>query len=125
MPTRDEHLKQAKDNENLAELLLQQSDETSNTWAATLIFYSAVHYGRAFLAGQGSKRISSHIGFESSFRQVWAGPPELFRHYRRLRISSETARYDCTTYTASQIRSLWDNHLRPFRDAILAALGVP
>jgi hypothetical protein len=125
MPTRDEHLKQAKDNENLAERLVQQGDEISNTWAATLIFYSAVHYGRAFLAGRGSKRISTHIGFESSFRRVWAGPPELFRHYRLLRISSEIARYDCATYTASQIRSLRDQHLRPFRDAILAALSAP
>ncbi|HVN30154.1 MAG TPA: hypothetical protein VMT64_16765 [Candidatus Binataceae bacterium] len=124
MPTSIEHLKQAKDNEDLAERLLRLGDEASDTWAATLMFYSALHYGRSFLVRRGSTRISTHGGFESSFRRLWAGPPELFRHYRLLRTSSENARYDCITYNSSQAQRLRDQHLHPFRDAILAALAT-
>lgn len=62
MPTRDQHLKQARANEDLAELLLQSGDDNSTTWAATLIFYAALHYGRAFLAARGMTTISTHVG---------------------------------------------------------------
>lgn len=125
MPSRDEHLRQANDNEEFAERLLQSGDAASVTWAATLVFYSAVHYGRAFLAAHGLMGISTHIGFDSSMRRLWVRPPNLFPHFRGLKRYSEEARYDCVIYTASQVRDLRDDHLHPFRDAILAALDVP
>lgn len=125
MPTRDQHLKQAKANEDLAELLLQSGDDNSTTWAATLIFYAALHYGRAFLAARGMTTISTHVGFESLFRRTWIRPPDPFPNYRRLKLRSESARYDCAVYTASQIRELRDRYLRPLRDAIVASLSAP
>ena len=125
MKTRDEHLKQASNNEDFAERLLQSGDAASVTWAATLVFYSAVHYGRAFLAARGPLTIRTHSGFESIFRQSWAAPTNVLAHYRLLKVYSERARYDCVEYSAAEVMRLRDDHLRPFRDAILATLGVP
>jgi hypothetical protein len=125
MKTRDEHLKQASNNEDFAERLLQSGDAASVTWAATLVFYSAVHYGRAFLAARGSLTIRTHSGFESISRQSWVAPNNVLAHYRLLKVYSERARYDCIEYSITEILKLRDDHLRPFRDAIRAALGVP
>lgn len=125
MRTRDEHLKQASDNEGLGERLLLTGDVVSTAWAATLFYYSAVHYGRAFLAERSVTKVSTHIGFESLFLREWSRPATIFSHYRTLKLRSERARYDCAAYSSSEVRDLRDNHLRPFRDAILTVLGTP
>jgi len=125
MRTPAEHLKQAKDNEDLAERLLQSGDADSITWAVTALFYSVVHYGRAFIAAKGTPTITTHGGFESFFRRSWTPPPDLFPLYRRLKDHSERGRYECISYTDVEVRDLRDNQLRPFRDAIKAALGIP
>jgi hypothetical protein len=125
MRTLPEHLKQAKDNEAFAEVLLQTGDANSITWAVTAFFYSVVHYGRAFVAHKATPTITTHGGFESFFKRSWSQPPDLFPLYRRLKDHSERARYECIAYTDAQVRDLRDNQMRPFRDAIKAALGVP
>jgi hypothetical protein len=124
MPTRDQHLKQASDNQDFADRLLQTGDVVSITWAATALFYSAVHYGRAFLAAN-TITATSHVGFESHFTRVWSPRPKVFDHYQALKEASEYARYDCITYNSSQAERLRDQHFHPFRDAMLAALGIP
>jgi uncharacterized protein (UPF0332 family) len=125
MKTLDEHLKQASNNEDFAERLLQSGDATSVMWAATLVFYAAIHYGRAFLTARGPLTIRTHPGFESTFRQSWAAPNSVLSHYRLLKVYSERARYDCIEYSVAEVLKLRDDHLHPFRDAILAALAVP
>ena len=125
METRYEHPKQAKDNENFAERLLQDGDAYSVTWAATLIFYSAVHYGRAFVAANRPMNIRTRSGFDSIFRRAWTASSIVFPHYQVLKVNYERARYDCAEYTVAEVLKLRDDHLRPFRDAILAGLGVP
>jgi uncharacterized protein (UPF0332 family) len=125
MPTRDQHLKQAKDNEEFAERLLRSADNPSIAWAATTIFYSAHHYRRAFLAVSTTTQPKTHVGFETTFRRSWTRSSDLLQHYRRLKLISERARYDCVEYSIAEILKLRDDHLHPFGDAILAALGVP
>jgi len=125
MMTRDAHLRQARDNEFLAERLLQWGDSIAVTWAATVVFYAAVHYGRAHLVTKTSATIRTHNGFEAVFRSTWPKPRELIAHHRWLKDRSEKARYDCVVYTEAEVVDLRDDHLRPLRDAILAALGVP
>lgn len=125
MKTRDEHLKQARDNETFAERLLLSGDTVAINWAATAIFYSAVHYGRAFLAAKSTRTITTHVGFETLFRRAWTQPPDLFSEYRKLKIHSERARYDSVEYPIAEILDLRDQQLRPFREAIMAALGLP
>lgn len=125
MRTRDEHLKQAKDNEDLAEWLLHSGDAKSITWAVTALFYSVVHYGRAFVAAQGNPiTITTHGGFETHFKRAWRPPPDLFLFYRRLKDDSERARYECVAYTAADVTKLRDNQMRPFRDAVIKVLGL-
>ena len=125
MRSRDEHLKQANDNEALGERLLLSGDLVSTSWAATLFFYSAVHYGRAFLAARDVTKLSTHVGFETLFQRKWNRSSAIFHHYRSLKFQSERARYDCAAYSSNEVRDLRDHHLYPFRDAILAALGSP
>jgi uncharacterized protein (UPF0332 family) len=128
MKTRDEHLKQAKANEAHADALLQNASPESLAWAVTALFYSAVHYGRAFLAASRTPTITSHVGFESYFRRSWKvtpTTPDVFDLYRRLKDESEAARYDCASFSKTQVENLKVNFLVPFRDAILAALESP
>ena len=124
MRTQDEHLKQASDNETFAEQLLQSAEPISVAWAVTVLFYTVVHYGRAFLAASGTPDFSTHRGFESLFRQSWQGSPQVISHYLRLKDHSASARYECVSYNERQVRTLKDREMVPFRDAIKATLGV-
>ena len=133
MRSQNDHLKQAADNEQFAQSLLQIATPDSITWAVTTLFYAAVHYGRAYLVFHAASSattattITTHPGFESAFVNRWPVPPNLdiFPNYRRLKDHSERARYDCIAYTAKDIEDLRDNHLVPFRNAVKAAMGIP
>lgn len=124
MKSRDEHLKQAKNNENFADSQLQTAQTDALTWAVTALFYSAAHYGRAYVVVSGATTITSHVGFESYFHRCWTTKPDIFPLYRRLKDDSEAGRYDCVSYSASEVVHLRDNYLVPFRDAARAALGL-
>src|SRR6202035_2119340 len=58
MRTRDEHLKQASDNEGLGERLLLSGDVVPTTWAATLSFNSALHSIEISASSFGMKHFS-------------------------------------------------------------------
>jgi uncharacterized protein (UPF0332 family) len=124
MKSRDDHLKQAKSNETYADQLLQTASADALQWAVSVLYYAAVHYGRAFLVASGAKTITTHIGFETYFGRHWKKPPDIFPLYRRLKDDSEAARYDCIAYSAAEVQKLKDVCLVPFRDAVCAALGI-
>ena len=52
MPTAAEHITQAKKNERFVDSINALPDFAD--WGATALFYAAVHYGRAFLAGKSA-----------------------------------------------------------------------
>jgi len=123
MRTLDDHLQQAKKNEQFANRLIQSWDAEFAEWAVVALFYAAAHYGRAYIVHCGAKTITNHPGFESYFRRNWTSSSDVFPHYRRLKDESERARYDCARYTKADVISFRDGYLVPFRSAILAALG--
>ena len=117
MPSEDEHLAQARANEEFADFLLAHDDDRYLGWAVTSVFYAAVHYGRAFLRAKGGPAITSHPGFETHFVRL-ARDQSLYNLYRRLKDESERARYDCASYTKTDIDELKQKYLFHFRDAL-------
>lgn len=114
-PTRDQHLKQATDNEALARLIRQGPPE-HYAWAVTALFYSAVQYGRAFLVSKGIL-ITSHQQFATHLLRA-TSDQTLYDHYRHLKDASERGRYDCATFSLAEIDELEQKHFVPFRDAL-------
>jgi hypothetical protein len=127
MRSQQTHVKQAEQNELLGERLLRSHDPDSIIWAATLFYYAAAHYGRAYLVSKNAATITGHGGFESYFRRAWPGAPtpDIFPHYQSLKYNSERARYDCIPYGEQEVRQIRDNQYFPFRDAVRAQLGLP
>jgi hypothetical protein len=89
--TKAEHLKKATDNENLV-IRQDLSDGVCVDWSATFLFYSAVHYVGAYVAGRGithrmHKTRNSAIGRDHILRTV-------YNDYRELQNFSRDARYE-------------------------------
>lgn len=117
MPSEADHLATARNNEDFADFLLAQSEDRFLGWAVSSVFYAAVHYGRAFLRANNGPAITSHPGFETHFLRV-SRDRSLYNLYRRLKDESERARYDCATYSKTEINDLRQKFLIPFRDAL-------
>lgn len=124
MKNRDEHLQQARSNERHAENLLQNARAEDLTWAVTVLFYAAAHYGRAFLIERGTSTITTHGGFATHFGRKWITAPDIFPLYQELQDRSEAGRYDCVVYSQAEVLDLKNDYFVPFRDAICMALGV-
>ena len=124
MKSKGEHLKQGKENELYAEFLLTTERKDAITWAVTALFYSAAHYGRAFLASSDPTTDINHYSFESFFVREWQAPPDIYKLYRRLKDHSESGRYDCKSFSEVDVRGFRHNYLIPFRDAVCSFLDV-
>ncbi len=124
MPTINEHLAQARGNEDFADRLIETWGDTHAAWALTVLFYSAVHYGRAFVRARQGPTITSHPGFETYFLRT-GGTSQHYAFYRRLKDESEHARYDCVSFTAQDVSDMKVRCLIPLRDALLPAIMTP
>jgi uncharacterized protein (UPF0332 family) len=124
MKTRDEHLQQARSNQRHAESLVQTARVEDLTWAVTVFYYAAAHYGRAFLVERGVTTITTHGGFATHFARQWRITPDIFPLYQELQDRSEAGRYDCIAYSQNEVEDLRDHYYWPFRDAICTALGI-
>jgi hypothetical protein len=117
MPLENDHLTQARINEEFAELLLNTAEGRFLGWAVVSLFYAAVHYGRAFLRSCKAPVITSHPGFETHFMNV-SGNQAAYNLYRRLKDESERARYDCCVYTQNEVLELKKLYLIPLREIL-------
>jgi len=116
------HLRKAEYNE----LFLKNTDFGGNhlDWAATIIFYSALHYLRAFFAREGFPNADSYQAIETLFASL----PMLQRNlplwfaYRELKDQSWEARYRFKEFTREEIQLLRTNHLHKIRTFVLEAL---
>jgi hypothetical protein len=91
MPTEDQHLVQARHNEEVVQHLI--STPRFNDWAATGIFYAAVHYVEAaFDARLNGFHTFSHAVREYQLSRVLPDPKSRLQ-YRRLKSASMLARY--------------------------------
>ena len=97
MPARDDHLAVARHNEELFSRLIEDYQDTYADWAVTVLFYAAVHYGRALLAHHGCPTITSHGTFGAEFHQLTQNR-RLYGMYRWLKDESEHAVFEGTYY---------------------------
>jgi hypothetical protein len=114
MATTNEHLKQAKNNE--AFLLQVRSLNDFADWGVTVVFYSAVHYGRALMAMLGTQ-ITSHQHFQTEFFRRTTDK-NAYKHFRSLQTAAESSRYDVIPFTWTDVDTLARDHLEPFKAAV-------
>ena len=119
MPTAAEHIAQAIQNEEFPDSI--RSIGSSANWGVTVLFYAAVHYGRALLAGK-SNPVTTHQHFQSVFLRL-TGDFVAYGYYRALQTESEAARYDCKKYEWSDVDALNSGSFAPFKIA-LKKLGL-
>lgn len=91
MPSRDEHLAQARHNEALVAQLRELPGDPYRDWCATALFYSAVHRVEAYLATRG-RHSSDHQERNLLVRMERTLSP-ISRNYRSLLDASRIARY--------------------------------
>src|SRR5438093_8730629 len=102
MPSAGDHIAQAKKNERFLDTIAPMDDFAD--WGVVVLFYAAVHYGRALLAGK-SGAVTTHQHFQSTFVRV-TGDTVAYGYYRALQTESEASRYDCKKYDWNDVDAL-------------------
>lgn len=102
MPTRDEHVKKAQENEAFADSI----DPTSQAridWKLVVMFYIGLHYVEAYVAKTLGQHLRSHttrdsyISKESNLRRVRVS-------YGHLKYFGYNARYEVDSFTAKDVQ---------------------
>ena len=107
MPTRDEHLGQARHN---AEFYTTINRSRYKDWAATVLFYTGLHFIDAVLAIKNIHP-GAHPTRDNAVNSVSELKP-IFGHYAALKNASFNARYKPPTmFTQGQITELETKHL--------------
>jgi hypothetical protein len=120
MPTKDEHLRQARHNEAfLGTFDLAQSVYLD--WAATAAFYSALHYLRALMSRLNYTNISGYGDMDRAFERlaILKRNPGIHDSYRQLKDDSRSARYNMWTPSGGDIVDLRDE-MAKIRDFVVA-----
>jgi hypothetical protein len=99
VPSKDEHLDRAQDNEALANSL-DLNANINVDWAITILFYAALHYVDAFLAVK-SHHPPNHDSRDSEI-QTNGSLSVIYSDYRRLKDRSIAARYGCANFHRNQ-----------------------
>ena len=100
MPTKDEHIQKANDNEKFANALATSNQAMIN-WKLVILFYTAVHYVEAYLA-PNNVHLRSHqardgyITRESNLRKIRM-------EYNHLKFYGYNARYEADQFTAADV----------------------
>ena len=91
MPQREQHLTRATENEALA-LGLNRKSGVCIDWAITMLFYSALHWIDAYLAGKNFHPATHQIRDDEVENN--GSLSAVFNDYRRLKDLSRAARYE-------------------------------
>jgi hypothetical protein len=100
MPQSHEHLTRAKENEQLA-IGLGRESGCSTDWAITMLFYAALHYIDAFLAGKNMHPLN-HEKRDGEIENN-GSLAAIFKDYRRLKDLSRAARYEIANFREDQL----------------------
>ena len=114
MASTQDHLNVIKRNEGFLKQIRAQGRYPE--WAVTVIFYIAVHYGRALLAHVGTQ-ISSHTHFETVFLRTFKDR-SCYRHIEILKKESEKSRYDNASFSWKDVDTLTKKHLQKFKECV-------
>jgi len=118
VPDRSAHIDKARSNEALS-LSLRATPYPD--WAATVLFYAALHLVEAVLAPLTQLR--THVRRDN----VVATDPRLrpiYVHYRELYDRSLDARYNCVAFTGQHVRNLHAQEYEPLNQHLGALLGI-
>jgi hypothetical protein len=107
VPERSKHRERAVKNENLARSVLDLDDEFQVDWFVTMLFYSAVHYVDAFLAGK-NVHPPDHGSRDSAIENN-ASISAIYNDYRRLKDRSTKARYEIANFHKNQLPPIVQN----------------
>ena len=117
MPSEDEHFTAARRAKDIALLLLEQPEPS---WAAVLVFYSALHNVNAYLARHG-RHPQSHqernglVGLLTDLKAIYGS-------YRKLESRSMWARYDLRPMTSFDVEQLLTQDLAAIEEHIQGLL---
>jgi hypothetical protein len=99
VPSKEDHLNRAQENEDLAGSL--DLNSTLNVdWAITILFYAALHYVDAYLAVKPIHP-PSHESRDSEIQNN-GSLSIIYNDYRRLKDKSIAARYEIANFHRSQ-----------------------
>jgi len=122
VPTTAEHLAQAESNEQ-ASLAVQPRFPD---WAATMLFYAALHYVEAyFFADADKSHLPAHYDRHSERLpavRTRIGP--IFVHYKDLMDASLEARYQYVSFTQVDVENLRQEGLEPLKRHINTLLSA-
>lgn len=123
MPGRDDHLNQAQHN---ASFYASFHKTVYSDWAATVLFYTGLHYIDAFLAAQANPQHPGKREARDKFvSQVVQLRPIAFDYFK-LKNSSPNARYNPPTrFSRDYLRQLEGVHLGRIADELRQYIPVP
>jgi hypothetical protein len=119
MPTREQHVQKAADNEAFAGRL-ETASQVSVNWKLVVMFYVAVHYVEAYLAKTMGTHLRSHttrdayIARETNLRKIGAA-------YMHLKFYGYNARYEVDQFTPKDVTDA-SGYLASVKGAILPLL---
>jgi len=115
VPSRDEHLDQARHNSTFYAAI---DKSTYKDWAATILFYTGLHYLDAVLADRENKHPLNHPTRDRAVFDSAELKP-VYGHYSALKNASYNARYKPRTlFTIGQINQLETTHLATIRNRV-------
>jgi uncharacterized protein (UPF0332 family) len=117
VPQRHEHLTRAGETESLARALNRQKPVCVD-WAVTMLFYAALHYIDAFLAGKNLHPLNHSLRDEEIEKN--GSIAEVYRDYRRLKDMSRAARYEIANFNADSLAKA-EARLAKIKDFLSAA----
>lgn len=121
MPTRDEHVSQARHNARFYATIDQGQFKD---WAVTVLFYVALHYVDALLAQIANIHPPIH-GVRDNWMSKVAELKPIYSHYRALKTASHNSRYiPPTSFTNTYVQQLENTHLAKIKSQIGRYLTV-
>ena len=123
MPTKDEHLRQARHNEQYL-LTFDLATSLYLDWAITAIFYTALHYLRSLMSRLLFTNVSGYGDMDKAFDRLslLKRNPAIYADYRQLKDDSWAARYNMWRPTVAEVVDLKDNELQRIRNFVVANL---
>jgi hypothetical protein len=117
VPSRQQHLANAESNERLS-LALQVGPHMD--WSITVLFYAAVHLVEATLAPQ--MHSANH---NARFANIRRHPllRQIYFQYHELYSRSLDARYDCVSFSVSQVQALYATEYATIKRHLQPILG--
>ncbi len=115
MPARDDHIWQARHNASFYATL---DKGAFKDWAATVLFYTGLHYIDAFLAERRNIHPSTHKFRDNTVAMIAELRP-IYRDYSALKDASFNARYiPRTPFTDKYVYDLENTHLAKIKSQL-------